>query len=119
MTIRETFETYSKSAKVITAWFLERMLSSLDTNSIPDEFKEVVRQQGLPHEKVHSLVEVSPRALFDLFDHYKIYIVIIVDETGGFWWWVNDVKSSIGYEYRKNAEFAAITEAFKLLEEKL
>jgi hypothetical protein len=54
-----------------------------------------------------------------VFDNHKIYIEITVDQTGGFWWKIGENKSTVGYEFRKNADIAAVTEAFKLLEEKL
>jgi hypothetical protein len=115
----ELLDEYPKAAIVIKQWYLDKMLESLRDEDLPEDFKEHVRQQGITNENVSKMLEGMPRALFDVFDSHKIYIGTILDENNGFWWTINDIKSTVGYEYRKNCEIAAIKEAFKLLNDKL
>ena len=115
----ELLENHPKTATVVKQWLLDKMLESLKDDSLPEDFKQHVREQGMENDKVAKILSGSPRALFDVFDGHKIYVETIVDELGGFWWKIGETKSTIGYEYRKNCDEAAIVEAFKLLEAKL
>ena len=117
--MKELFETYPKAAKVVCSWFLDKMLESLDTNKIPDDYKETIRKQGLPSDKVSTMVENNPRALFDVFDKHQIYIETVIDSDIMFWWKIGENQSSVGYDDRKSAEMDAVREAFKLLDEKV
>jgi hypothetical protein len=89
-----------------------------DTN-VPDEFKEFVKAQDLENDKIAVMINANPRILFDVFDNHKVYIETTIDELNGFWWRIGELKSTIGYEHRINAEEAAIEKAFAILEEKL
>jgi len=118
MKMLELLKENPKTAIVIKQWFLEKMLESLKDESLPEDFKDYVRQQGIDDDKIANMIEASPRSLFDVFDDHKLYINI--DITAGQWGW--EVGSSIenaACSSRKEAETAAIIEAFKLLEEKL
>lgn len=115
----ELLKNHPKASLVVKQYYLNVMLESLKDESLPEDFKEMVRQQGIDDEKIGKLIDASPRALFDVFDNHKIYIGTVLDEVNGFWWTINDKKSSVGYEHRKNCENAAIEEAFKLLNNKL
>jgi len=115
----ELLETYPKTAIVVKQWFLDKMLEGLKDSSIPEDFKELARQQGIENERVAVMIDASPRALYDIFDSHKIYIGTVVDEMNGFWWTINDKKSTVGYQHRKNCDNAALEQAFKLLNDKL
>lgn len=115
----ELLENHPKTATVIKQWLLNLMLESLKDDSIPEDFKEHVRNQGIDNDKVAKILSGSPRSLFDVFDNHKIYVETIVDTEGGFWWKIGETQSTVGYEFRKNCDTEAITEAFKLLEVKL
>jgi hypothetical protein len=119
MTGKELLETYPKAASEIKKQLLNNLLESLSDEALPEDFKTYVREQGLSDERAEELIDTSPRALFDIFDLYKIYIGTIVDELNGFWWTVNNTKSTVGYEFRINCDKSAIEEAFKLLNDKL
>ena len=38
----ELLNKYPESAKIIRAWFLEKMIESLQTADVPDEFKDMM-----------------------------------------------------------------------------
>lgn len=119
----ELLKEHPKTALVIKQWLLEKMLESLNDESLPEDFKTFVREQGIDDDKVAKMLEGSPRALFDIFDSHKIYVETVVDDTDtpkkGFWWKIGETKSSCGFEFRVNCDKQAIIEAFKLLEEKI
>lgn len=115
----ELLNNHPKSAIVVKQHFLKVMLDSLNDESLPEDFKDAVRQAGIDNDKIGKIIDASPRALFDVFDDHKICAETIVDATGGFWWKIGDQQSTVGYEYRINCDKAALAELFKLLEAKL
>lgn len=115
----EILESHPKSATVLKQWYLEKMLEGLKNENLPEDFKEYVRQQDVNNEGVASIIDISPRGLFDVFDSHKIYVETVIDTGANFWWKIGEQQSSIGYESRINCDKAAIVEAFKLLEAKL
>ena len=122
MTTLELLETYPKAAVIVKSWFLEKMLDSLKDNTIPDEFKEYVRQQGIEDEKVAKILGDNPRSLFDVFDANQLYIKIdiFIGETAKFSWSVNAVEGSSSFSTsRRDAEKDAVTKAFQMLNDKL
>lgn len=115
-------ETYPKAAIVVKQWFLDRMLESLNDESIPDDFKEHVRKQGIDNEKVADILGNNPRALFTPLDLQDVYIEIIVkiqNEKASFSWSVNKNDCGKWYNDRISAEKDAMEEAFKVLNSKL
>lgn len=112
-------EEHPKTAAVIKQWLLDKLLESIEDSKVPDDFKEFARQQSMDDDKVAGILQNTPRSLFDVFDNHKIQVETIVDELGGFWWKIGEIKSTCGYEFRINCDKAAIVEAFKLLEAKL
>jgi len=115
----ELLEKYPESAGLVRAWFLNQMIESFKDETVPDGFKDFMREQGVDNDKVGTLIDVNPRMLLDVFDENNIYIGTLLDESNGFWWTINGNKSTVGYEYRKNCEIAAIQTAFDILENKL
>lgn len=116
-------EEHPKTATVIKQWLLERLLESMKDSSVPEEFKQLAREQGIDNDRVAGILNNTPRALFDIFDSHKIYVETL-HETTGFWWKIKDSKDYIRlasdpYPTRKESDSEAIVEAFKLLEEKL
>jgi hypothetical protein len=119
MKMLELLKEHPKTAIVIKQWFLEKMLESLKDESLPEDFKNYVREQGIDDEKIATMVEASPRSLFDVFDDHKVFIQINVYPTS-FSYFINEGDVISGpWHNRKEAEMAAIIQAFKLLEEKL
>lgn len=116
----ELLKKYPKAAAVVKSHFLEIMLESLNTDSLPDDFKEHVRVQGINDDMVKKVLEKAPRNLFDVFDDNGIFINITFDhEDRIFRYSVDGEVDSQNYLFRRAAEEAAITEAFSLLNQKL
>ena len=114
----ELLDEYPKAAIVIKQWYLDKMLESLKDEDLPEDFKEHVRQQGITNENVSKMLEGMPRALFDVFDGQKV--VIQINTFPSFSYSINEGDVISGsWETRKEAESAAIKEAFKLLNDKL
>ena len=113
----ELLDKYPKTGELVTNWYLQRFLDSMNAENLPEDFKKYAMEAGLSKDRVGPLIDTNPRVLFDFFDKKKIYIETIVDVDGGFWWKIGDKKSSVGYEYRTNCDSAAIEESFKQLEE--
>lgn len=122
MEMLEILENHPKCTIVVKQWFLDKMLESLNLESLPEDFKESVRSQGINNDKIAKMLDGSPRALFDVFDNHKVYVQISVDLRGTtpvFRYCFGDIVESIDYSTRKEAETEAIIEAFKILEAKL
>lgn len=121
MKMLELLKEHPKTAIVIKQWFLEKMLESLNDESLPEDFKNYVREQGIDDEKIATMVEGSPRNLFDVFDDHKVFIQInVYSASSSFSYLINEGDIISGpWHNRKEAEMVAIVEAFKLLEEKL
>lgn len=114
----ELLEKYPLSAAVIKASILEKMLESFKDDSVPDEFKEHMRQQGVEDDKVAVMIDAQPRFLFDVFDDNNVFIQINVFKT--FSYSINEGEVISGsWKTRKEAEKAAIETAFDVLEENL
>ena len=115
-------ETYPEAAKLVTSYYLEKMLLSLDDSSLPEDFKDHVRAQGVSIDKIAVLAEASPRTLFDVFDENGLFIEIRISNTE-FSYKIFprdfDFLDVTWYPNRKEAESMAISDAFKLLNEKL
>ncbi len=117
----ELLETFPKTAIVVKQWYLEKMLDSLQNKDIPEDFKEAVRAKGIDNENIGTLIDTSPRNLFDVFDDHKVFIQInVYSASSSFSYLINEGDIISGpWHNRKEAEMAAIVESFKLLEEKL
>jgi polyribonucleotide nucleotidyltransferase len=116
----EILKTYPKAAQVIKQWALEKMLDTIKDDSLPEHFKEAVREMGISDDKIADVFKKSSRSLFDVFDNHKLYIT--VDRLGSkFVWWINEKPLDFDnkYETRKEAEDDAIQKAFELLNNKL
>ena len=114
----ELLENHPKTAIVIKQWLLDKLLESLKDDSLPEDFKQHVREQGIDNDRVDKILTGSPRSLFDVFDGHKVYIDISC-LNDKFLWGINDDMNDNVYETRKDADLAATVEAFKLLEAKL
>jgi c-di-GMP-related signal transduction protein len=114
----ELLKTYPEAAKVVKTYYLEKMLESLNDESLPENFKEFAREMGLEDDRLAGILEASPRALFDVFDDNELYIQITGDNKIGWFWEVeanNDNKCST----RKEAETEAVQECFRILNERI
>lgn len=118
MTISELLDNYPYATEAVREWFMIKMMESFKDDSVPADFKEFLRKQGVPNERIISLVEDNSRVFFDAFDVNDV-IINVVHTENGFTWNVGDVKSVQFYERRKDAEQAAVERAFVILDEKL
>lgn len=113
----ELLKNYPEAGSLVKAFFLEIMLESLNTDDLPEDFKEHVRAKGIDDETIGKILDKAPRNLFDVFDENELYIQITGDNKNGWAWEVegsNDTCSS-----RKEAEQKAVEESFRILNEKL
>ena len=117
----ELLETYPKAAEVISEFYRSKMIESLNTEDVPDEFKEMVKGQEFDNQYISTFIDANPRILFDVFDSNDIYIQISVDlENECFRYSFDGGKvESNDYELRIVAEKAAIEAAFQILNDKL
>ena len=122
----ELLEAYPKAAEVINEFYRSKMIESMDTADVPDDFKEMLKQQEFDNEYVAKFIDANPRILFDVFDSNAVYIEILVDTT------TNEPEFTYGvidgdtmytcpgkYNYRIEAEKVAVGKAFQLLNDKL
>jgi len=122
MNMLELLEAHPKAAIVVKQWLLDKMLTSMKVDSVPDDFKEFVKQQGIDNDKVAKIIEGMPRSLFDVFDEHKVYVSTSVDTSlpqAIFTWTIDGEGDNDSYSTRKDCDTNAIIHAFKLLEAKL
>jgi len=98
----------------------------MDTTDVPDDFKEMLKQQKFDNEYVAKFIDANPRILFDVFDSNSVYIEILVGYSKNeaeFTYGVIDDNEmnteSTMYNSRIEAERVAIEKAFQLLNDKL
>jgi hypothetical protein len=114
----ELLEKHPKAAEVVRNWFTDKMIESLNTDDVPEDFKEIIRQDVIDNERIDKILGSQPRALFDVFDENKIYIIIDKQPE---WNWIieNESYENSICKSRKEAESFAIKAAFEILEQKL
>ena len=118
----ELLEKHPKAAEVVRNWFTDKMIESLNTDDVPEDFKEIIRQDVIDNERIDKILGSQPRALFDVFDEHEIYINIIRNNGKFMWGWSDNIEHTIKGEFiyiRKDAESFAIKAAFEILEQKL
>ena len=119
MTGIELLEKHPLSATLIREWFLEKMLESLQTNDISEEFKEMMREAGVENDKIATLIDINPRMLLDVFDGNLIFIEIFLYPDNTFTCKIGKQGTTESWKTRKEAELFAIDIAFDILEEGL
>ena len=118
-------EKYPKATAVIKQWFLEKMIASLADNSIDEDFKQFMREQGIDTDKLITILNGNPHAMFEVFDAHKLFISVMMTMMDGVKFQyviadgeINRIKN-VFYDKRSDAEKDAAIEALGLLEEKL
>jgi len=119
MTGLQLLENYPHASVVVKAWFLEQMIESLKDETVPDEFKDFMREQGIDNDKLGIMIDANPRMLFDVFDANDVIIIIKYHDNFGFTWAVEEADDQSFYKTRKEAELSVIDVAFDILENKL
>ena len=119
----ELLETYPKAATVIKEFYNNKLIDSVSNSSeeIPEEFKEMIKQQSFDNEYVAAFIDSNPRFLFDVFDDNELYIGIIPTYTNDGVVFQYTLTTLISGEQttRIEAEKAVIELAFKMLNNKL
>ena len=122
----ELLETYPKAAKVINEFYRSKMMTSMETDDVPDEFKEMLKEQEFDNEYIATFIDSSPRFLFDVFDDNELNVEILVmysDRPSMFTYTVVEGDlihtEPTKYNSRIAAERVAIEEAFQILNDKL
>ena len=116
----ELLEQNPESAKLICSYYLEVMLESLNDDSLPEDFKDHVRSQGMDNNNIAAILDGNPRNLFDFFDSHNMYITVTCFSDGSFSY---SIIADIGtsgtsevYKTRKEADKNAVETAIKQLE---
>jgi hypothetical protein len=115
----DLLEKYPASTEIIRAWFMERMIESLQDENVPDEFKDFMREQGVQNDKLGTMIDANPRMLLDVFDENNIVIETSLYPSGEFKIKIGDQPTINSWKTRKEAELFAIEAAFEILENKL
>jgi len=114
----DLLQKHTASAVVIRAWFLEKMIESLQTADVPDDFKNMMRETGIEDDKLAIMIDANPRMLLDVFDDNNIYISVLYTPNI-FMVSINQNDLGSRFNTRKQAESDAIEAAFEILENKL
>ena len=122
----ELLETYPRAAEVINEFYHTKMIESMDTSDVSQEYKDLLKEQEFDNEYVATFINANPRMLFDVFDSNAVYIEILVDTTTNepeFTYNVIDGDTMYTcpgkYNYRIEAEKVAVDKASQLLNDKL
>lgn len=74
MNTLEFLDKYDKAASIVKQFYLDKMLETLDTDDLPDNFKEFVKAQDFDNLQIAKLIDGNPRTLFDVFDQYELFV---------------------------------------------
>ena len=119
MTGLELLEKYPRAASVIKNWLLWKMVDALQSESIDEEFKQYMRDQGIENDKIAPMIDANPRMLFDIFDEHDVVIETSLYPNGEFTIKIGNEATTNSWKIRKEAELFAIEAAFEILENKL
>jgi hypothetical protein len=118
MTTLELLKEYPETTRLIKDWYMRMMLESFKDDSVPEDFKEMMRATPIDDDKISKMIDGAPRLLFDFFDENEIIIETV--HNGGKWWYSIDGASTPNFfSSRKEAEYASIEETFQLLNDKI
>lgn len=122
--MQELFEKYPQAAEVIVEYYTEVFKKSIEDSDVDEEYKEYARQAvNINNEYVATMLEITPRGAFDVFDANSIFISVKYG-VDGFTWHItqlpfSEIKDTTVYTFRKEAEVKAVEKAFEILNEKL
>jgi hypothetical protein len=124
----ELLQKYPKVADTIGEFYHSKLVSSMhDDDTIPEEFKELVKSQEFDNEYIAKFIDENPRFLFDVFDMNNIYIQTPIhwDQGEAFFGYTiqrpeePEFVSINRYNYRDIAEKFAVEKAFEYLNSQL
>jgi hypothetical protein len=119
-------EKYPLSTEVVREWFINKMVESVKgDDTVPEDFKNYMLEQGISNDKLCIFIDSSPRSLFDVFDENNIIIQIIPIKEDKIVYLSRVNQFETPYDFkrpyftRKEAEIFAIEAAFEILEQQL
>jgi hypothetical protein len=116
----DLLEKYTLSAELVRNWFIQKMIESVrGDETVPEDFKNFMLEQGIENDKIAIMIDANPRMLFDVFDENDVIIIIKYHDNFGFTWAVEETDEQSFYKTRKEAELFAVEAAFDILENKL
>jgi len=115
----ELLEKYPRAASVIRNYILNKMVEALQNESIDEEFKQYMREQGIDNDKIAPMIDANPRMLFDVFDEHNVIIETLLYPSKEFKVIISRQSTTNFWKTRKEAELFAIEAAFEILEEQL
>jgi hypothetical protein len=114
----ELLQQHPETTKLVQDWYMDKMLESFKDKSVPEDFKEMMRITPIDEDRIAKMIDGAPRLLFDFFDENDVVIQINTGKVFSYSINEGDVISG-SWNNRKDAEYAAITAAFELLNNKL
>ena len=115
----EILQKYPHSADVVRKWLFDKMMESMQDDSVPEDFKQAMMNEAVTNVRLAVFIDTNPRILFDVFDENDVIIIIKYHDNFGFTWAVEEADDQSFYKTRKEAELFAIEVAFDILENKL
>jgi hypothetical protein len=113
-------EKYPLSTEVVREWFINKMVESVKgDDTVPEDFKNYMLEQGIPNDKLCIFIDSSPRSLFDVFDENNIIVETIVFPDKTFSCKIGREATTNSWKTRKESEIFAIEAAFEILEQQL
>lgn len=120
MNALELLQENPQAAQVIKEYYVELMLNSLDESSLPENFKDFLRERGIDDDKVAQMMEANARNVYDVLDDNGFVISMTYDvDFKKFSWYINDDQHKIVVDSRKQAENEAVKACIFRLERKL
>lgn len=111
----ELIEQYPKASEVVLEWYKNKMKDSLNISTLSEDIKESFSDYIIGLDHISIMIDTNPRFLFDVFDEHSIFIEIFKKDR--FSYDINQGEVIAGsWASRKEAELAAIEQAFKLLD---
>ena len=114
MTTLELLKEYPETTRLIKDWYMRMMLESFKDDSVPEDFKEMMRATPIDDDKISKMIDGAPRLLFDFFDENDVIIQINTGKVFSYSINKGEVISG-GWDNRKDSEYASISAAFELL----
>jgi len=120
MTLEE-LEKFPNVLDALREHYTKKLEDSIkQTESIPDDFKEMLKERGITDDTIIAVINENPAALFYFFDGYKMYINITTFSDGSFSYSIIGDVASLGstetFSSRKEAEKEVIKQAITQLE---
>lgn len=119
MTSLELLEAYPKAAAILSQFYQKKLIDSMNTEDVPEDYKEVLRQQTFDNQYVAKFVHANPRILFDVFDENGFFIETLYMEGKFHYTIVNDGEVTVtepqAFDTRIECDRSAIEAAMKLL----